>query len=293
MDVSVIIVNFNTKDLTINCIQSIYDQTEQVDYEIIVVDNASIDGSVAAIKNKFPKVILLESPENLGFGKANNLAARTAKGEFLFFLNSDTLLLNNAIKIFCDAYYTLGDQTGCMGTILWNTNHEPIHSFGIFPTCGQVIGGNIRGRYLKIQEKIFSIDSCTFPLTVDYITGADLFVPASLFKSVGQFDESFFMYFEETDLQKRIVKLGLKNRMIDEAHIVHLAGGSFRKQVRLSNESTMMIEGSMFYYLKKHNASLIGYLLFRFGYLLVRIPHLFNSRYAIKDQLKYLNFLMK
>lgn len=293
MDVSVIIVNYNTKDLIINCLQSIYDQTGQVDYEIIVVDNASVDGSVAAIKNKFPKVILLESPENLGFGKANNLAARTAKGEFLFFLNSDTLLLNNAIKIFHDAYYALGDQTGCIGTILWNTNHEPIHSFGTFPTCGRVIGGNIRGRYLKIQEKAFNIDSCTFPLTVDYITGADLFVSASLFKSAGQFDESFFMYFEETDLQKRITKLGLKNIVIDEAHIVHLAGGSFRKQARLSNESTMMIERSMFYYLKKHNAFRIGYILFRFGYLLVRIPHLFNIRYAIKDQLKYLNFLMK
>jgi len=291
--ISVIIVNYNTKDLTINCIQSVYDQTKSVDFEIIVVDNASTDSSVAAIKERYPNVILLESPTNLGFGRANNLASQIAKGRFLLFLNSDTLLLNDALKIFYDAYHSYGDKIGCMGTILCNKDYKPIHSFGSFPTFGSVLLGYIKGRYLKIKEQEPNINDLRFPLTVDYITGADLYISASLFKRIGQFDESFFMYFEETDLQKRVSEQGLNNIVIKDAQIIHFAGGSFKKRTHPSNNGTMMIEKSMFYYLKKNNASLTNYILFRFGYLLIRLPHLFSPRYTFKDQLSYLKFLIR
>lgn len=291
--VSVIIVNYNTKDLTINCIQSVYDHTKSVDFEIIVVDNASTDGSVAAIKDKYPDVILIQSSRNLGFGRANNLAFKTAKGSFLFFLNSDTVLLNDAIKYLYEAYHSYGDKIGCMGTILCDADKKPVHSFGTFPTFGSILSGYIKGRYLKIREQEPNIIGRRFPLTVDYITGADLYISASLFKRIGQFDESFFMYFEETDLQKRISEQGLNNIIINDAQIIHLAGGSFKKRTQPSNNGTMMIERSMFHYLKKNNKSLSKYILFRFCYLLIRFPHLFSPHYTPKDQWNYLKFLIR
>ena len=96
--VSIIIVNYNTKQLTLNCLKSIYEYTKDIDFEIIVVDNASSDGSVEAIRESFPIVNVIGSNENLGFGRANNLGAKYAQGKYLFLLNSDTLLIENSIK---------------------------------------------------------------------------------------------------------------------------------------------------------------------------------------------------
>lgn len=102
MNVSVIIVNYNTKELTKNCLASIFEKTKNIDFEVIVSDNGSTDGSIEMIKSDFPQVVLIENNVNLGFGKANNIAAKIAKGKYLLFLNSDTILLNNAVKEFFD-----------------------------------------------------------------------------------------------------------------------------------------------------------------------------------------------
>ena len=102
MDVSIIIVNYNTKDLLVNCLNSIYEKTKDVLFEIIIVDNASIDGSEEMIKNDFKEVVFIQSGDNIGFGRANNLGIKEAKGDCIFLLNSDTILLNNAIKELTD-----------------------------------------------------------------------------------------------------------------------------------------------------------------------------------------------
>ena len=102
MDVSIIIVNYNTKDLIKNCIDSIYEQTKDIKFEIIVSDNGSVDGSIEMIKSEFPNVILIENNANLGFGTANNRGLKIAKGKYIFYLNSDTVLLNNAVKLYPD-----------------------------------------------------------------------------------------------------------------------------------------------------------------------------------------------
>ena len=103
MDVSVIIVNYNTLELTKNTIESVFEKTIEVSYEIILVDNASTDGSVEFFENNYKdKIILIKNNENLGFGRANNKGIEIAKGKYIFLLNSDTLLINNAIKILFD-----------------------------------------------------------------------------------------------------------------------------------------------------------------------------------------------
>lgn len=116
MDVSIIIVNYNTRQLLANCLASIFKETRDVSYEVIVVDNASSDGSRDFICLLYPQVIWINSGENLGFGRANNLGVKNAKGEYLFFLNSDTILLNNAIKVFWEyVHMHANDRLGVIG----------------------------------------------------------------------------------------------------------------------------------------------------------------------------------
>ena len=102
MDVSVVIVNYNTKLLTVACIASVVENTRDVDYEIILVDNDSSDGTVDEVRKKYPDVIISQMDENVGFGRANNAGAELAKGKYLFLLNSDTVLIENSIKEFFD-----------------------------------------------------------------------------------------------------------------------------------------------------------------------------------------------
>ncbi|MGN0729950.1 glycosyltransferase [Treponema sp.] len=100
LDVSIIIVNYNTLELTKNCLKSIFEQTNGILFEVIVSDNGSTDGSIEMIKSEFPQVILIENNANLGFGAANNRGLKIEKGKYIFYLNSDTVLLNKAVKIF-------------------------------------------------------------------------------------------------------------------------------------------------------------------------------------------------
>ena len=119
MDVSIIIVSYNTRQLTQDCINSIFHYTHGVSFEVIVVDNDSVDGSkemLAADK----RICYVQSGGNLGFGKANNLGYSVAQGKYLFLLNSDTILLNNAVKIFFDIAEGDSVDVGCWGTMLLN-----------------------------------------------------------------------------------------------------------------------------------------------------------------------------
>ena len=98
MDISIIIVNWNTRDLLCNCIESVYNTVRDVSYEIIVVDNASLDGSVSILQKAYPQVKIIQNEENRGFGAANNQAMRIMKGEYALLLNSDTVLTENAVN---------------------------------------------------------------------------------------------------------------------------------------------------------------------------------------------------
>ena len=130
--VSIIIVSYNTKELTKKAIQAVFDKTEGIEYEIIVVDNDSKDGSVEELKNTFQeKITVIESKENLGFGRANNLGIKQSKGKYIFLLNSDTELINNAIKIFYD-YMEENKQVGVCGGNLYNENEIPEDSYMLY-----------------------------------------------------------------------------------------------------------------------------------------------------------------
>lgn len=237
MDVSIIIVNYNTKDLTRNCLRSVFEQTKGIDFEVIVSDNGSTDGSIEMIRTEFPQVVLIENNENLGFGTANNRALKVAKGKYVFYLNSDTLLLNNAVKLFFDYWEENGEREklGALGCNLLDKNFEITHSFASFPQARSVVLSYAE-RNVKFDVKrlfyFFNLDYTKWKKglvyqkyfgNVDYITGADLFLKNN---ECAKFDERYFLYSEEVQLEYNLAKDGLNRLIIDGPKIMHLQGAS-------------------------------------------------------------------
>lgn len=236
MDVSIIIVNYNTKKLLFDCLTSLYDKTFNISFEVIVSDNGSQDGSIEMIQNYFPKVILIQNNDNLGFGAANNRGLIRATGKYIFYLNSDTILLNNAVKLFFDYFETYDDKIGALGCNLLSPDGKNVISYANFPVDKNEYKYLIKCFFSSLGlkrlfyrfKKSRSISKYIGP--VDYIIGADLFVRNN---EDAKFDERFFMYYEETDLQLNMEKKGLKRIIIEGPQIIHLEGGSSSKHNNL------------------------------------------------------------
>lgn len=267
MDISIIIVNYNTLELTKNTIQSILDKTKEINYEIILIDNDSNDGSKEFFStSNYKKVIkFIKSNQNLGFGKANNLGINIAKGKYIFLLNSDTLLINNAIKILHE-FMEENLNVGICGANLYDENKLPTHSYGKIPTIFMDINDSIIKIYNKILKKRLDFNYTLKPLEVGYITGADMFIRKSILEKVGSFDPDFFMYFEEAELTFRIKKQGYKVFAVPEAKIIHLEGKSFNfKETRFR----MMCESKYKYLYKVYGKKQV-----RYNYFLSQLKYL-------------------
>jgi len=250
MDVSVIIVNYNTISLLVDAVDSVFEKTEGIKYEIIVVDNASSDNSKNILADKYgDKIIYLALSENIGFGRANNEAVKIANGRNLFFLNPDTILLNNAVKILSD-YLDDNPRVGCCGGNLFDADGNPAYSFGRI--VGLSIFSEINELFLKIPEKIIYGKNVFYnyknkPMRVGYITGADLMIRKKLFTKLDGFDPDFFMYYEESELEYRVSKAGYEISSIPYAQIVHLEGKSFPVKI----DSFIMMWSSRKIFLRK------------------------------------------
>ena len=240
MDVSIILVNYNTKEMTKECVDSIYEHTIGLSFEVILVDNASSDGSQEFFSHD-DRVHFIESGSNLGFGRANNLGLKSATGKYAFLLNTDTLLKNNAVKLFFDyAEAHSNEKFGALGCRLVDGEGQPAMSCGnflkikmIFQTLTQHFG-HVPDIYGK--KKLWG-DKRADAVNVDYICGADIFVNKQVIDRFGAFDPDFFMYYEETEMQHRWGKNGYGSRLIDGPKIVHLEGGSFKKKVPVSRKA--------------------------------------------------------
>lgn len=240
--VSIIIVNYNTKTLLRSCIHSIYEQTANLSYEIIVVDNASSDGSVELVTKEFPDVRLIVSPVNLGFGKANNKGVTESRGENIFFLNSDTILLNNAISILHE--FLCHNQTAAIcGGNLYDKDMQPVHSFYRFPT----IKDEFRALFFP-KRNIPYHNFMNHVQKVEYITGADMMIRKEIFTKAGAFDSDFFMYYEETELTWHITQMGYQVFSVPEAKIIHYQGMSSTKKKQPINSQYLL---SKFIYFQK------------------------------------------
>ncbi|WP_366184854.1 glycosyltransferase family 2 protein [Flavobacterium ovatum] len=294
MNVSIIIVNYNTRQLLANCLDSIKEKTIGVEYEVIVVDNDSQDDSVSLIKDNYPWVKLIEAGGNLGFGRANNLGFNAACGKYIFLLNSDTILLNNAVLMFFEfmELHNSDNSIGAIGGVLLDVDNKPTMSFGDFPSI------NSEWNYIKnkIKDKLLNKNTSSSQLLnesvfdVDYIIGADLFIPKFVIEKIGLFDADFFMYYEETDLQKRMDLNGYKRMIIPHTKIIHLEGGSITSSFKFSYKRFALSQTSLHIYIKKHFKG-INYLSFRVFMMFIRLTILFESRFTTKEKLKSLKLI--
>ncbi len=283
LDVSIVIVTYHTLNMTRECIESIRKYTHGIDYEIILVDNASTDGSKEFFE-KYEGITYVYSDQNLGFGRANNLGFKHAKGKYVFCLNSDTLFLNNALKIFFD-YAESHKEKAMYGCDLLNREKETHWTDNQFPTIGKTLW-----RILKYKLHLpFYYDSLpTPPYEVEYIVGAAMFIPKAYIDMYGGFDEHFFMYYEEADLQKRYSEENIKRLIIPGPQIIHLEGKTAKKSPvckRYSMESSMI-------YLKKHS-SFLGYKCYRFAYFILCSLSLPFTKDTIEDKIKTFKILTK
>jgi len=271
MDVSIIIVNYNTKDFLASCLDSIYEQTKANSFEVIVSDNGSADGSIAMVENYFPKVILIKNRINIGFAAANNRAREIAIGKYVFYLNSDTVLLNDAVKHFYEYWESSSSNKviGALGCNLVDESLHVIHSGGRFPTYLDICRRNLNITFLHYFKYILYLlgirnlsfldcvrkvsprSSTTYLGRIDYVTGADLFM---LNNSDAIFDERFFLYYEETDMQLKLKKKGLIRMIIGGPRIIHRTKP--RAPIsKVSSFSTVQSQISSLKYAKKNLTS--------------------------------------
>jgi GT2 family glycosyltransferase len=263
--ISILIVSFNTKDVLRECLESVKLSSVDLAVETIVVDNCSRDGSAAMVREEFPWVHVIESPENLGFGRANNLAFEAARGRYIVLLNSDAFLQEKTLCLSLEkmeANPTVGLASGR----LVGRDGELQPSARMFPNPIRqllVISG-LADKYPK--SRFFGQADRTWadPMhaaEVDWVPGAYSIIPARILHEHGFFDPRFFLYYEEVDLCLRIQNAGFKIMYWPEICVVHVGGESSRqvKTLEMSQTGAQLVlwrmRSTLLYY-RKHKGSM-------------------------------------
>ncbi len=225
MDLSIVIVNYNTKELLMQCIESIYAAKGDLGCEIIVVDNNSNDGSVRLIKENFPFVKLFTNRENIGFSKANNQGFRVAQAELIMFLNPDTVVRNGALERIID-FMKMHQNVGILAPkLIYPDGSLQLSCRSFYNIRTILLRRTLLGRIFHgselLKKHVMSESSHEEIQEIDWALGACLVVPSHVFKKVGGFDEGYKMYFEDVDLCYRVKKAGYKECYFPQAVVVH------------------------------------------------------------------------
>lgn len=278
LDIAIIIINYNSSEFTIQCIESVLkNTTRDIQYELIIVDNASasedfemLKSSIAALENG--KVTLYRSRFNTGFGGGNMYGVQFAKANYYLFLNNDTLMIGDPIKTCFDFMEQSADASVC-GPQIQNEHGEKQLSFDYFTSFAREVFGK------KFIELVYGKPNrrkqYTEPLLVDYVNGSFLFFRADDFDVVGGFDTNIFLYFEESDICYRLKKKKKNTYFIPSANYTHYQGQSINK-TKMPIAIKTELKTAMFYVIRKN----YGYL----HYQLLRM--VFVVRYGLTSIIK-------
>ncbi len=223
MKLSIIIVNFNTKELLSRCLNSIFSHPCSEPFEVLVVDNASSDGSSEMIKQTYPQVKLISNQENVGFARANNRGIREAKGIYILLLNSDTEVQKGSLQglvNFMD-YHPKAGAAGCQ--LLLPDGTPQSFTYGKDPTLPYLVK---RIFFMILKRKYLHRWSGDKEIEIDWVTGACMIVRKKAIDSAGYLDENIFMYFEDNDWCYRIRGKGWKIYFVPQIRVLHLGGRS-------------------------------------------------------------------
>lgn len=261
MDLSIIIVNWNSKEYLRNCIESVLLWTSDITYEIVVIDGASFDGCGEMLQRHFPHVRFIQSKKNVGFAKANNVAFRESRGRYVLFLNPDTELIAPAVNTLFN-YIQKAPNAGAIGCKLLNADRTVQNScLQAFPTIlNQFLDSELL-RALWPTSPLWGnaplFGAQIGPEEVEAIAGACILVKRSLFEEVGLFSEDYFMYAEDLDLCYKIKQAGYMNYYLPDASIIHFGGGSSQKSP--SDFSVVMMRESVWRMMRKTRGNVYGF----------------------------------
>ena len=257
MDISIVIVNWNTKKLLLECLTSIFETIDKISFEVWLVDNASIDGSVEAVKQKYPDVKIIQNTKNLGFAAANNIALKRMCCQYALLLNTDTVLTKGAIENLFDLMEKNQDAGMACGQLL-NQDGSKQNSIANFPGIPSLLCNETLLQILFPEKFPGKRRKYKDPIEVDSCIGACLMVRKKAMEDVGLLDESYFFFLEETDWAYRMKQAGWKIYFVPWARIFHVQGQSIGHGIK----SRIMFYRSRYIYFKKW---------YKGSYLLIRL----------------------
>ena len=279
IDLSVIIVSYNVEHFLHLCLESVYAATKNIQVEVIVIDNASADKSVDMVRKQFPSTRVIANVDNLGFGKANNQAAKLAKGRYLCILNPDTIVSQNTFEQFIELHESnpnlaiSGPQlTDGTGQFLRESKRGlPTIQAAVFKSLGLFkLSPSLFGQYynLRIPQNQSG--------KTDVLVGAFMFLRKRLYDQLAGFDENFFMYGEDIDISHRSLKLGLTNFYLSEAKVIHFKGESTPKNKAYE---TRFFNAMSYYYNKNFSHNWLLNSVFLLGsYVFSKFKRIMSSR---------------
>jgi len=248
LDISFIIVNWNTKDLLIECLASIYQTVNEIDFEIWVVDNGSSDGSVEAIKEKYPHIKIIENQTNLGFAAANNLALERMCGYYALLLNTDTVLTKDAVTELHNFMQGNPEAAIACGQLL-NPDGSKQNSIAHFPSLLSLVSNETLLRLLLPRRFPSKRREYRTPIEIDSCIGACMLIRKKAIDEIGFLDDRYFFFLEETDWAYRIKKAGWKIFFVPAARIFHAQG----KSVSVRADARIMFYRSRYLFFRKWN----------------------------------------
>ncbi|MDP2209413.1 MAG: glycosyltransferase family 2 protein [Bacteroidota bacterium] len=261
LDVSIVFTNWNTRDFMRDCINSVVEKTQGLTYEIIVVDDGSTDGSVEMLKKEFPDVKIIVNEKNLGVAKAYNRGVARVQGRYVQMLNTDMILINNAIKILLD-FLENHPEAGACGAWLRNRDMSSQVSYGNFPSFSQafidaLFLNDLFPRAGLPNRGTIPQETVKAPFETEYLTGASMLIRKGVIDEMGFFDETFTSYCEETDFCYRIKHhKKLKQYFVPAAQIIHFGGASFSK---VRKYQIQLLYSGYNKFLTKHHGSMYSF----------------------------------
>ena len=257
IDLSVIIVNWNTRDLLVRCLNSITQVTQRMKAEIFVVDNRSSDESGRTVKERFSQVILIENETNLGFAGANNQALRRSKGNYLLLLNPDTQVKEEPIQKLISMMDAHPD-VGITGVQLLNSDGSKQNSIANFPSLATELLNKSLLRWLSPGKFPGKEKDYPEPIEVDSVIGACMMVRREALDQVGLLDEDYFLFLEETDWCYRMKRAGWKIYHVPDAEVFHFQGKSAEKEKKRARVEYFR---SRYHFFKKNKGNLQWFIL--------------------------------
>jgi GT2 family glycosyltransferase len=257
MDLSIVIVNWNSAALLRDCLRSIYATASALEFEVIVIDNASFDGSELMVRREFPAVRFIQSDQNLGFAGANNVAFTHSSGRNVLFLNPDTEITGNALSLMCTTLDAIPDA-GAVGCRLLNSD------LSLQTSCVQAFPSLLNQTLdFEFLQHLFPNSSLwgtrslyarnSQAAAVDIISGACLMIRRIVFEQVGQFSTDYFMYAEDMDLCYQANRAGWRNYFVGDATVIHHGGRS--SSIRSNHFAAIMMRESKLKFMRIRQGS--------------------------------------